>query len=59
VHIVPTETNGITKEVGADAFQVKSVSLDRFTTRLGAISPSLLEEVGAVAVALCVGYQGI
>ena len=58
VHIAPTETNGITKEVGADAFQVKSVSLDRFTTRLGAISLSLLQEVAA-AIALCVGYQGI
>jgi|GEM_PF-3994056 len=39
-------------------WRVKSVSLDRFTTRLGAISPSLLEEVAA-AIALCVGYQGV
>lgn len=38
--------------------QVKSVSLDRFTTRLGAVFASLLEEV-AVAIAFCVGYQGV
>src|SRR5437899_8338099 len=35
VRLVPTAGNGLTKESGADAFQVKSVSETRFVGRLG------------------------
>ena len=35
VHLAPTPTNGLTKDSGADAFQVKSVSETRFLDRLG------------------------
>ena len=54
VHLGPTTENGLSKESGADAFQVKSVSLDRFRTRMGTLTP---EEVASVAfaIALCVG----
>lgn len=56
VHLAPTKTNGLTKESGADAFQVKSVSLNRFKSRRGTVPGRFLNEVAA-AVALCVGYQ--
>src|SRR6185369_961937 len=35
VRLGPTPSNGLTKEPGADAFQVKSVSETRFLDRLG------------------------
>ena len=56
VHFMPTATNGLTKESGADAFQVKSVAIARFKNLRGTVSTSLLNEVAA-AIALCVGYQ--
>jgi mRNA interferase MazF len=56
VHLAPTSTNGLTKESGADAFQVKSVAIARFKTRRGRVPTKILDEVAA-AVALCVGYQ--
>jgi mRNA interferase MazF len=46
--------NGLTKDSGADAFQVKSVSETRFVRRLGAVADDQLEEI-ASAIALCVG----
>jgi mRNA interferase MazF len=54
---VPTPAdaqNGLNKHSGADAFQIKSVSVRRLNRRLGHILPAQLEEV-ATAVALCVG----
>lgn len=56
VHLAPTSTNGLSKESGADAFQVKSVAVARFKTRRGRVAAKILDEVAA-AVALCVGYQ--
>src|SRR5687767_7147313 len=54
VHLDPTPTNGLTKESGADAFQVKSVSETRFVDRLGALTAPDLEEI-ANAIAVCIG----
>ena len=56
VHPAPTGTNGLTKESGADAFQVKSVAIARFKTQKGRLPGKILDEVAA-AVALCVGYR--
>ncbi len=53
VHLAPTKTNGLTKESGADAFQVKSLSMRRFKVRRGVVSGKILDEVAA-AVALWV-----
>lgn len=55
VPLEPTAENGLTKESGADAFQVKSFSLDRFRSRLGILTPEETEDIAA-AVATCVGY---
>jgi len=54
VHLASTPTNGLTKDSGADAFQVKSVSETRFLDRLGELTPSELDDI-ANAIAICVG----
>ena len=56
VALVQTQANGLGKISAADAFQVKSVSLERFQNRRGVLPPAKVEEIAA-AVALCVGYQ--
>ncbi len=55
VLIQANATNGLSKDSGADAFQTKSVSLDRFSKRLGEVAPAEVDLVAA-AIALCVGY---
>ncbi len=47
-------TNGLSKDSGADAFQVKSLSVNRFVELRGTVSDGQLEDV-ASAMALCVG----
>ena len=54
VEIRASTRNRLAKDSGADAFQSKSVSLDRFVQRLGTATTVELDEV-AWAVALCVG----
>ncbi len=54
VHIPPTPENGLNKDSGADAFQVKSVSETRFLNRLGDLLPDQLDDIAA-AVAACIG----
>ncbi|MBN2895371.1 MAG: type II toxin-antitoxin system PemK/MazF family toxin [Campylobacterales bacterium] len=45
VKIAPEEANGLHKESSADAFQVKSVSLDRFVQKLGSVTPQQLSAI--------------
>ncbi|WP_093525398.1 type II toxin-antitoxin system PemK/MazF family toxin [Stigmatella erecta] len=54
VELQPDKTNGLSKPSGADAFQVKSVALGRFTSRMGVVTAAQLEDVAA-AIAVCVG----
>src|SRR6266545_5049899 len=54
VHLSVTLTNGLTKESGADAFQVKSIPERRFVQKLGILPSSQLDLIAA-AVAICVG----
>lgn len=54
VFLTPTPTNGLSKDSGADAFQVKSVSETRFLDRLGELTPGQLDDI-ANAIAICVG----
>src|SRR6266849_1334051 len=54
VQLPPTPNNGLTKDSGADAFQVKSVSETRFLNRLGELIASQLDDI-ANAIAICVG----
>lgn len=45
VRLDPNPQNGLSKASAADALQVRSVSLDRFVTRLGRVSQQELEEI--------------
>jgi mRNA interferase MazF len=46
--------NGLSKDSAADAFQVKSVSVNRFQSKLGSVTTAHLNEISA-AIALCIG----
>jgi len=52
--LIPTPGNGLSKDSGADAFQVKSVSISRFGRRLGRVTPGQLRDI-VDAIALCIG----
>jgi mRNA interferase MazF len=54
VLIPANNSNGLTKDSGADAFQVKSVSLDRLVQAIGNVTAAQIDAVSG-AVALCVG----
>jgi mRNA interferase MazF len=54
VPIPASAASGLVKNSGADAFQVKSVSENRFAQRIGSLTSDQLDEV-ASAIALCVG----
>lgn len=54
VELAPTASNGLQKQSGADAFQVKSVDLSRLRSRLGVVTAQQMEDIAA-AIALCVG----
>lgn len=41
----PSAENGLTKPSGADAFQVRSVSQERFVRRLGKVETKQMEEI--------------
>ena len=53
VLLLATSANGLTKDSGADAFQVKSVSEARFMQFLGSIDVDQVDEIAA-AIALCI-----
>ncbi|MFA6173468.1 MAG: type II toxin-antitoxin system PemK/MazF family toxin [Kiritimatiellales bacterium] len=53
-HLSASLKNGLSKESGADGFQVKSVSLDRFNERLGEVDEDDLSII-LNTVALCIG----
>jgi len=52
--LLPSARNGLAKDSAADCFQVKSLSLERFQSKMGSLEPIEVEEVAA-GVALCVG----
>ena len=56
VYLWPTHKNGLTKDSAADSFQAKSVSLERFDTKLGVVEKDEMADIAA-AIALCVGYD--
>ena len=54
VYLKPSKSNGLTKDSAADAFQVKSVSIQRFANKIGTVTADELEQISA-AIALYVG----
>jgi mRNA interferase MazF len=55
IAIPVSTTNGLDHDSFADAFQVKSVSVNRFVSKRGILTRSQLDEIAA-GIALCVGY---
>src|SRR5579872_1585731 len=45
VRVMPTQDNGLAKPSAADAFQVKSLSTERFLERLGALTEQEVAEI--------------
>jgi len=56
VNLKPSAANGLDNESGADAAQIKSISVRRFVYRIGRLPESNLQEIVA-AVALCIEYE--
>jgi mRNA interferase MazF len=54
VPVAATGKTGLSKDSGADSFQVKSVSENRFVQRIGNVTNDQLDEIEA-AIALCAG----
>ena len=54
VYLPATPDNGLAKDSGADAFQVKSLSDARFLDKLGELTAGQLDDISS-AVAACVG----
>jgi len=55
IRLAPSPSNGLSKESAADAFQVKSVSVTRFQSKLGVVTSLELQQIAA-ATALCIGH---
>jgi mRNA interferase MazF len=54
VKIVPSGQNGLFKVSAADCFQIKSLSVARFLTRIGSVEPEIIIQVQA-AVSQIIG----
>ena len=50
----PTKINGLSKPSGADGFQVKSLSCERFTQRLGQVGNNKLDDI-VLTIMFCLG----
>ena len=46
VRLEPSPENGLSKTSTADAFQVRSVSEQRFVSRLGSLPPEIMDAIG-------------
>jgi mRNA interferase MazF len=56
--LAPSLSNGLQKLSGADAFQVKSVSTDRFVQKIGVVLPRELQSI-LEAVVLCLEQDSL
>lgn len=56
VYLTPDQQNGLTKDSGADTFQVRSVDQMRLTRKLGQLPEPVMEEIAA-GVAICIEYK--
>jgi len=54
--LTPSKKNGLNKESGADAQQVRSVARERFIKKIGNLDAATTEEI-AYRVALCIGVK--
>jgi len=54
--LIPSKKNGLGKESGADAQQIRSVARERFIKKIGTLKAEELDEI-AYRVALCIGVK--
>jgi mRNA interferase MazF len=54
-YLAPSKNNGLEKESAADSSQVKSVSLERFSEKIGVLDADQIHEITS-AIALCIGF---
>jgi mRNA interferase MazF len=52
VKITPTEQNALVKISAIDCFQIRSVSVERFTIRLGSIEPETIAQQEAISTVI-------
>jgi mRNA interferase MazF len=55
VCIDPDAINGLSKPSAADAFQIRSVSQERFVNRIGRISQTVLQDI-LKAIQVVIGF---
>jgi mRNA interferase MazF len=56
--LVPNKKNGLSKESGADAFQLRSIARERFIRKIGDLDAEQVDEI-AYRVALCIGLKPV
>jgi len=56
VRIVPSATNGLTKESAVDTLQLRGMDRQRFVRKLGQVSPTTMEEI-ILAIAAIIEYR--
>ena len=56
VKLAPNSRNGLKKISGADTFQIKSVSEERFLNKIGLLDEEELSLI-TYAIAICVGFR--
>lgn len=52
INIIPTGSNGLSKESAADAYQIKTVDLARFSGKIGILPPPKVDDIAAAVAAL-------
>jgi mRNA interferase MazF len=55
IRLLPSAMNGLAKESGADALQVKSISINRFQRKIGITTSKEIADI-AKAIAFCIDY---
>ena len=56
VNVKPDNANGLTTESAVDTLQIRGVDVQRFLTKRGRLTATLMDEIGA-AVAAIIDYQ--
>ncbi len=56
VKIIADTSNGLDHDSAADALQLRCVSYERFTSKLGTVSAPILDEIAA-AIAIVIEFQ--
>jgi mRNA interferase MazF len=56
IYLPASSANGLANDSAANAFQIKSISEDRFVRKIGLLDTVVMDDI-TTAVALCIGYN--